>query len=109
MENIQITIELKEKRCTINCNNSNKGFELIKINNYDSIDSIIQDIKKSPFYSEGSKMCFYGFFNVDFNSWNSLKDFIESKENIYINLMIHIDNLRLLAFNIIKSLILKKV
>lgn len=108
MKNSQITIELKEKRCTINCNNNN-GFELIKINSFYSLDSIIQDIKKSPFYSEDLKVCFYGFFNVDFNNWNSLKDFIESKENIHINLMVHIDNLRLLAFNIIKSLILKKV
>lgn len=104
MENRQITIELKEKRCTINCNNK-KGFELIELNNYDYFDFILQDIKKSGFYSKELKICFYGFFNVDFNNWNSLRDFIESKEIIHINLITHIDTLRASSFNIIKSLI----
>lgn len=104
MKNRQITIELKEKRCTINCNNK-KGFDLIQLNNYDYFDSILQDIKKSGFYSKELKMCFYGFIDVDFNDWNSLRDFIESKQTIHINLMMPIDTLKIISFNIIKSLI----
>lgn len=41
--------------------------------------------------------------NLDFNNWNSLRDFIESKRKVYINLMTHIDTLRVYAKKILKE------
>ena len=41
MENSQITIELKEKRCTINCNNNNNSFFIIL--GYHVIHSYLSD------------------------------------------------------------------
>ena len=41
--------------------------------------------------------------NIDFKSWNSLRDFIESKENVHIDITTHIDFLVSRAKKLLKA------
>ncbi len=57
------------------------------------IDEYIAEIKASSEYKE--YMFNNDFDSLDFSDWNSLRNFIERYRKVHINLMTHIDTLRI--------------
>ena len=61
------------------------------------IDEYIEEIKGSSEYKE------YIYDKLNLNDWNKIRDFIYLYQNIHLNMMEHIETLRVIAKNIVNK------